>query len=202
MDWDSYLHTIRATEIDRIFGRCPSKLFASGLELGAGDGHQSELLISYAKHLTVTDWDVARLRRRPEADVQACDAEAVENAFAPGTFDLVFSSNLLEHLPAPGAALRGIHTVLKDDGVTIHVMPNPFWKFSYLSLLAPVRIGRRLNRALRRSRKPSRTVAAVTSSNNPMTNSPCTEGRRWNFWPAPHGAYRGNWEELWAFRRR
>src|SRR5215467_4815652 len=145
MDWDTYLHTIRATEIDRIFGRCPYKLFASGLELGAGDGYQSVLLTSYAKRLIVTDWDAARLltRRTAEIDVQTCDAETIEKAFAPATFDFVFSSNLLEHLPVPAAALRGIHTILKDDGVTIHVMPNPFWKLSYLSLFQPVRLARR-----------------------------------------------------------
>src|SRR2546430_10141753 len=60
--------------------------------------------------------------------MRRCDAENVARYFAAEMFDLVFSSNLLEHLSSPSAALRGIHEVLRDEGITLHVMPNPLWK--------------------------------------------------------------------------
>jgi len=44
---------------------------------------------------------------------------------------------LLEHLPDPGRALDAIYNVLKDNGITIHVMPNPFWKFCTMLLRMP-----------------------------------------------------------------
>lgn len=44
--------------------------------------------------------------------------------FPPLSFDVVFMSHSLEHLPSPVDALRRIHRLLKDDGLLIVTVPN------------------------------------------------------------------------------
>ena len=67
------------------------------------------------------------------------DAHFLSRTFAPGSFDGVFSLNVLEHLAAPWILAREINAVLKPGGLTYHVaphtwpiheMPNDFWRFS------------------------------------------------------------------------
>jgi SAM-dependent methyltransferase len=200
MDWTTYLHAIRRRETELIFGGCPPRAFRAALELGAGDGYQSTLLQAFVEQLVVTEWDVTLLldRRSERLEVKPCDAETVGAVFPPAAFDLVFSSNLLEHLPHPEQALRSIHGVLKDHGVTVHVMPSPFWKLCNLGLFFPWLIVRVLRRLVRgpagRSGAPPCTLP-----NNPKTPSADSAWSR-RLWPAPHGAYRGHIQELWAYR--
>ena len=44
--------------------------------------------------------------------------------FPPQSFDLVFMSHSLEHLPSPVDALRRVHRLLKDDGLLAITVPN------------------------------------------------------------------------------
>ena len=201
MDWSTYLHTIRKREIDVIFSGCPPRAFPAALELGAGDGYQSKLLQAYVDRLVVTDWDVTLIlnRRSDCVEVRRCDAEAVAEAFPAAEFDLVFSSNVLEHVPNPGAALRSVHMVLRDGGVTVHVMPSPFWKLCNFGLFFPSLIVRGL-RHLTRRLTPENGESVHALPNNPKMPS---NGTAWSqrVWPGPHGAYRGHLEEFWAYRK-
>lgn len=202
-DWIAYLHGIRRQEIERIFHKCPLQTFPVGLELGAGDGYQSFLLRRYVERLVATDWDVRLLlaRRTERLDVCQCDAEAVADNFSPATFDLVFSSNVLEHLPKPGAALRGIYTVLKGDGLAVHIVPSPVWKLCHIFLFWPNKIVLRLCRlAAREVERTRREEMPASPPNNPKMPQQTAVCRR-RFWPLPHGAYRGHLEELLAFRK-
>ena len=61
--WLPHLHRIRSREIEIAFGRCPEKIFATGLELGAGDGFQSGLLTRYVSRLTCTDYTLESIAR-------------------------------------------------------------------------------------------------------------------------------------------
>lgn len=130
------LHNLKQKEIAAVFGHCPGKLFRRALELGAGDGYTSTLLAGYAQELICTDMNPRRLTRADDGNTtfRILDAEEVGEQFAEGEFDLVFSSSLLEHLPDPGRALRGIHKILQSDGITIHLMPNRLWKLTTVAL--------------------------------------------------------------------
>ncbi len=150
-----------------IFGGCPQDAFPCGLELGAGDGFQSTLLAPYVCRLTASDYRPFDYRpvmmTEPAGGAGAsqgtapgriaftvCDAERVDEVFGAAAFDLVFSSNMLEHLPDPGRALRGMRAVLKDDGIAIHVIPSPFWKLSHLAGFYPNAVLSRIERRARR----------------------------------------------------
>jgi len=147
-EWLSYLRALRRREVELAFRWCPPGVFANALELGAGDGYQASLLARYASRLVSTDYDRSILSRAATPSVQfmVCDAEQLERYFKPRQFDLVFSSNVMEHLPDPGRALAGISRVVTDEGITIHVMPTRFWKLCHVALHIPHVLARALER--------------------------------------------------------
>jgi SAM-dependent methyltransferase len=199
-DWETQKHATRTREFAIIFDRFPRPAFDAALELGAGDGFQSRLLVQYSRQLTVTDYAVPPSLATANGSViaLACDAERVGDAFPPRTFDLVFSSNVLEHLPDPQAALRGIHSVLTDDGITIHVMPNVIWKLCHVGLHLPNRVVLKLE-----SRNLTREQLAQRDEHRP--NNPKLDLRKTpslRLVPQPHGVARTNLAEMLAFRRR
>jgi SAM-dependent methyltransferase len=212
-DWLPLLHRFRRREIEIAFAGCPEKAFATGLELGAGDGFQSRLLTRWVSGLVSTDFDPGVLDNPPDAAITwaVCDAEEVDRVFAGRRFDLVFSSNLLEHLPDPARALRAMHAVLADDGVAIHVVPGPFWKTTHLLLHVPNRCALILERLMRpgaigavgrklRGTEPE-AVNAPPRDNNPKTARVRRGAVARFLWPVPHGVSRGNLGEFLAFRR-
>ena len=85
-----------------------------------------------AVRLTGLDMDPDRLRYAEELGVRATlvqgDGEALP--FADGSFDRVLMSEVLEHVPDDGAALREAHRVLRSGGILAISVPHaryPFW---------------------------------------------------------------------------
>lgn len=209
--WTEIVHELRRREIEIIFSRCPEGYFRVGLELGAGDGFQSQLLSRYVVRLVSTDVNRARLALsgRGPAQYLVCDAEVAGRTFRPASFDLVFSSNLMEHLSRPEVAFGGIFDLMKGDGVCISVMPNPFMKLMWMLFFYPNK-GMRLLEVLSGSSLPDALGdrrAADLWDNNPRPVLPQpAKARRYGFlrrqlWPVPHGAYRSNLEEFIRYRR-
>lgn len=211
-DWTLWLHEYRTEELNRIFSGCPEGLFATGLELGAGDGFQGTLLTKYVSRLVETEIDPAILSLPPRQSVEyrVCDAEEVGGCFGEQEFDLVFSSNLLEHLPNAGKALHGMRGVMKDDGLMIHVMPTPFWKACQLAFYVPDRFVSLLERITTRrgAQRGTSEETGMESSEAPheADNNPKTSRRRHGrayrlFLPEPHGVSSGHLQEFFAFRQ-
>ena len=203
-DWIPHLHAIRRREVEKIFGQVPDGAFASGLELGAGDGFQSRLLARWVRRLTSTDFTIqaSAVEAPPSVSFLACDAEEVDRVLAGRRFDLVFTSNLLEHLPDPDRALRAMHAVLADDGIAIHVMPGRFWKVFHLALHLPNRAVLLLERVGRRgAARPVVATNPVARDNNPKSNRPVRS--RWfrMLVPVPHGAAGSHMRELIDYGR-
>lgn len=207
-EWSVYLHALRRREIESIFGRCPPAAFAHGLELGAGDGFQSGLLAHYVTDLVVTDYRPALtgLPDRPGLTYRMCDAERVDEVFEAQQFDLIFSSNMLEHLPHPGRALRGMARVLQDDGIVVHLIPSPFWKLSQMIGFYPNAILSRLARWRSRNGAPAsgRCDNTACCAEAAWDNNPKVAGRHYGYlrrllWPRPHGISTSNLAEFAAF---
>ncbi|HZI93062.1 MAG TPA: class I SAM-dependent methyltransferase [Patescibacteria group bacterium] len=212
-EWLPHLRRFRQREIDLVFAGCPERRFGSALELGAGDGSQSRMLVRYVTHLVATDYQPGILAGDAHERIryEVCDAEEISSRFAGRRFDLIFSSNLLEHLPEPRRVLEQVHDLLSDEGVTIHVMPGPFWKVCHLLLHAPNRLALIIERltqpkgfaaAARKLRDPERRREPATREQN---NPKVVRARR-SFWammlvPEPHGAEPTHWRELLAFGR-
>ncbi len=214
-DWLSYLHQIRRREIEMIFSNCPEQIFSKALELGAGDGFQSVLISKYATKLISTDYNEKRLKKKNTQSIeyQICDAEEIKNSFKQQEFDLVFSSNLLEHLPNPEKTLQAIHTLLKDDGITIHIMPSPFLTLCYVVFYFPNRIIHLLETffqqgSLKKSvftlfqKRNKPQVSSQESGNNLKSQRPQRSFIHRLLIPAPHGVSASNFDELSAFSKR
>lgn len=206
-DWPSYLHKIRTREFVAVFDRCPKRAFPKVLELGAGDGFLSTLLADYADELISTDLNPHRLTKSDYRNVtyRICDAEEVSENFGAGEFDMVFSCNLLEHLPDCDRALRGVRRVLKDDGITIHYMPNRCWKLATVLLHVPNKVTKFIDKVLSgrifRRAKDRKHRRRKYTGNNPRT----PPRRRFFpvklFLPRIHGVSNNTISEFVAFGR-
>jgi ubiquinone/menaquinone biosynthesis C-methylase UbiE len=109
--------------------------FANALELGAGDGSQSEIIAKHCHRLTCTELEAVsdtllgafQARNLPNVDYQLCDARDLSR-FADASFDFVFSSNMLEHVDGLRRCLTECRRVLAPGGIMIHIMPSRHWK--------------------------------------------------------------------------
>lgn len=114
----------------RLFPHLPALNGGRGpriLEFGSGEGHQVPILRRYG---TVTASDVYRSPHlRLDDDVPFVVADIAETPFADGSFDLVYSNHVLEHVPRLGLALREIQRIGTPDCVFAFSMPTPLWLF-------------------------------------------------------------------------
>ena len=172
-DWNTHLRAIRLRETELVFCRCPDGAF--------DPDYQRSILAGVAS---------------PRLTFQACDAERADESFPAGSFDLVFSSNLLEHVSDVQRALAATRTLLAPGGLAIHIMPGVEWKLAQLALHYPNLLALMLDRL--RGPKP----AARPQEERPNNAKQPERLSRWKLlWPQPHGVSRTNLGELIAFRR-
>lgn len=121
---------VRSREAEIVFSQFPNRRFQYALELGAGDGSQSVTIAKYCDRLICTEKDEkSQILQRQMTNVEyaLCDAQDLSR-FNDSTFDLVFSSNMLEHIQDVGRCLRECKRVLNADGLMLHLMPSRWWK--------------------------------------------------------------------------
>jgi SAM-dependent methyltransferase len=97
----------------RLLGRILDGLdYDSALEVGCGAGHNFELLrAGRVTGVDVSDEALRRARERaPEAELQRLD---IQGGRLEGSWDLVFSSLVLEHLPDDEAALENMRAMAR-----------------------------------------------------------------------------------------
>ena len=162
------------------------------LELGAGSGWQSSLLVACGYEVTAVDVC-------PPSEgslVRVLPIDGVLLPFATGSFDVAFSSNVLEHVVDLPVLLGEVDRVLRPSGRSVHLIPTPTWRVLtmvtfYVSL--PSRAFRHIK--ARRSRDasagpagerlPARTVLHKVGS---------------MLWESPHGEFSAAAAEIWAYR--
>lgn len=124
-------YKIRSKDFITIFKNVPYNYFNSALELGTGDGFQSAILARYSRKLVSTDISQEKLPRDAYRNItyKLCDAEDLSQ-FKNKTFNMIYSSNLLEHVGNKKKCITEMKRVLKEDGIMVHVMPNRIWKIA------------------------------------------------------------------------
>src|SRR5438045_811154 len=119
-----YLSVLRASEIDMIAELIPGG--ARILEIGAGSGQQA--LELQRRGFLVTAVDVGNSNYAADRVFPVIDYDGKTLPVASTSVDVVFSSNVLEHI----ADLSGLHSeirrVLRPDGMCVHVMPTHVWR--------------------------------------------------------------------------
>ncbi|MBT3994682.1 MAG: class I SAM-dependent methyltransferase [Chloroflexi bacterium] len=128
---DNWHHFLRLRDLRQILTEMPLDGISRVLELGAGDGVQTAVLRSIFPG--VVPVDIA-----PSGEVEGMViADAANLPFEDGSFDLIFSSNVLEHVEQLDVAFSEMKRVLAPGGIMIHSMPTGTWKFVQL-LLRPI----------------------------------------------------------------
>lgn len=108
-------------------GRYPLPWRGQGkvLDIGCGAGGNLKNLQDqgWEPHgIEISEIAASHARELTQGQIHTGTVESAE--FPPGTFDVVFMSHSLEHLPSPVDALRRIYRFLKDDGLLVISVPN------------------------------------------------------------------------------
>jgi ubiquinone/menaquinone biosynthesis C-methylase UbiE len=131
-------HFLRQFEIEKILDNFPENLFDRALELGCGSGRYSKYLAGYCKKLTALEYNKELLIEKNSDKITFVAGDAQDlSRFGNEEMDLIFSANLIEHLPRLQNCLAECHRAIKPDGLIIHTVPNRMWKIFNLILYYP-----------------------------------------------------------------
>ena len=101
------------------------------LDVGCGTGWFSQWAASRGATVTSLDIGVRLLdKTRQRCRTRPIAGDACRLPLASSTFDVVISSECIEHTVDPRLALREIHRVTKPGGVLIVTVPNQRWHFA------------------------------------------------------------------------
>lgn len=154
------------------------------LEVGAGSGFQARALSSWGHEVVAVD--IAGPTQGAWYPVQPFDG--VRIPFDDNTFDVVFSSNVLEHVQEFDALVSEMRRVLRPGGTMVHIVPSSSWRLWTTALYYPLGA---LSVVRRARRDPDGTIDAT--------------GRhiRRGWWaPIQHGVAQNAWTELVSFSKR
>jgi SAM-dependent methyltransferase len=129
-----HLEAIRTFELDHVLNHL--RAGREILEIGAGTGWQARRLseLGFKVHaIDVADSNYSAARVWP---VDAYDGKLIP--FPNASFDYVFSSNTLEHIPHVSEFQSEIHRVLRPQGRALHLVPSATWRV-WTNLTNPLR---------------------------------------------------------------
>lgn len=99
---------------------------ASILEIGGGTGYQARRLSDDG--FTVFSVDVAGSLYEEAREFPVAVYDGRHLPFPDSSFDIVFSSNVLEHVEDIGSLQQEIRRVLRPGGYCVHIMPTASWR--------------------------------------------------------------------------
>jgi SAM-dependent methyltransferase len=120
-----HLNRIRSAEIEIVI----SKLPANGgriLEIGAGTGLQAAEISKRGYEIEAID--VPDSSYKLDRVFPVTDYDGVKIPYPDSFFDVVFSSNALEHVRELEKIQTEIKRVLKPDGYCLHALPTHTWR--------------------------------------------------------------------------
>ena len=123
---------------------------SSILDIGCGNGLSSYMLAEHGHRVIGSDISSfflaeARHPQNNSLKYQVCDV--LDLPFADGSFDLVCSNEMIEHVPDVPRALLEMMRVLRSGGILMIMGPNlcsPFWAAIDIVSLATGRSGRHI----------------------------------------------------------
>lgn len=123
-----HLAALRAHELNAALGllRRHGASHSRLLEIGAGTGQQAKTLAAAGYEVTAIDLPGSRYASARVWPVIEYDGTTLP--FADNSFDIVFSSNVLEHIADTDGMQREIARVLTPGGIAVHVLPSPTWR--------------------------------------------------------------------------
>jgi SAM-dependent methyltransferase len=120
-----YLNELRVVEMERLVPLIPAG--ARVLEFGAGTGQQARFLADRGFDVAAVDLAESNYAEHLVFPVLQYDGEHIP--LEDQSVDVIFSSNVLEHVENIPAIMSEFRRVLRPGGFGIHVMPTPAWRF-------------------------------------------------------------------------
>jgi SAM-dependent methyltransferase len=164
------------------------------LEIGGGNGWQASNLASWG--LDVESIDVATAA---ESYHPVSLYDGIRLPYSDASFDLIFSSNVLEHLEERPTLFVEMARVLKPGGVMVHIVPTSSWRF-WTSLAHYPYIVKRLGQLILTARSVHR-VGERTSMQIDGDASPGSGRLKRLIWSGPHGVDKSAVKELFRYSR-
>lgn len=166
------------------------------LEIGAGTGQQAQMLNS--KGYEVSAIDLPQSRYAPARVWPVIEYDGKTIPFNDDSFDIVYSSNVLEHITETNLMQREISRVLAPGGIAIHVLPSPAWRIITMIIHYPWLIAT----LLRSARK---TTSDLSNKNN-ITLQPHSILSKREYWRRipyanRHGEHGNALTEAFYFRK-
>ena len=132
-----HLDAIRGAEIDKIASFFPAG--ARVLEIGAGTGKQALELQRRGFEVTAIEIAASNYAAHRVFPIKDYDGRTIP--LPDASVDVVFSSNVLEHVADLSRMHAEIRRVLATGGTCIHVLPTHTWRFwttltSYLEAIS------------------------------------------------------------------
>ncbi len=155
-------HRIRAREMDLVLREVIQHRarFRRILEIGAGDGFQSPHLGAIGK---VFPFDVVR-HSSDAPPRRFLMASAERMPYADRSFDLIYSSNVIEHIEQRQLAFEEMRRVSAEDALFLHVLPTHIWKLLSVAVYYPLKVvavGRRILQKAHLAELPAESSAVV-----------------------------------------
>jgi ubiquinone/menaquinone biosynthesis C-methylase UbiE len=122
---DEFLHVIREFEYKKIITHFDAG--ARLLEIGGGTGYQAKRLTEDGFVVVSIDTPDSNYAGQREFPVQTYDGRNIP--FPDASFDVIFSSNVLEHVIDLPYLQTEMKRVLKPGGICVHLMPTGAWRF-------------------------------------------------------------------------
>lgn len=121
----SFLKCLRLEEIQRVLPLLSKT--DKILEVGAGTGEQAKFLAEQGFDVTAIDLPSSGYSSQRVFRVVEYDGQHIP--MADSSVDLIFSSNVLEHVEDLPSLLREFARVSRRGGYGIHLMPTTSWRF-------------------------------------------------------------------------
>jgi 2-polyprenyl-6-hydroxyphenyl methylase/3-demethylubiquinone-9 3-methyltransferase len=118
------------TLIDEFLADAPLQ-GSSVLEVGTGLGYFARRLTQRGANVTATDIApslVERVRQSVGCRAEVADALRLGDQFAAESFDVVLSSECIEHTPNPRAAVVQMSRLVRPGGYLVLSTPNVVWQ--------------------------------------------------------------------------
>lgn len=183
------------------------------LEIGSGTGIQLAALSRVCRRAVGVDYEQGEYTRHRITNVMNYDG--VHLPFEAGTYDIVYSSNVLEHVVRLAELLDECRRVLRPDGYAAHIVPTHLWKywsvvthFASVPFMVTEQMRERINRNRNRNRASGARAAggagdgsgAKSGEGKRLLRLPSRVALSRLGFPPRHGERGSRFTEAWYFR--
>lgn len=120
-----WLHLVRDKELSVALSEFPGDPQSSVLEIGSGTGYMLERIGARYPNLVGLEIEGSAY---DATDPRIVRYDGKKLPFPDSSFDVIFSSHVLEHIPNIEAFIEEMARVLKPGGVAIHILPSSTWR--------------------------------------------------------------------------